>query len=124
METPLNYQQIWAIANATGLDATLSSPNGMDGCAVPAGVVTHTGGSGGNYIRVPTGYPGEPNSTIQIESSDWTVLVWTDYEGGLYWTAEAGASSGTPVPGCFETTNWSMQIQLANGSVTVGWNSF
>ncbi|MES2825202.1 MAG: hypothetical protein V4732_16480 [Pseudomonadota bacterium] len=126
-------QQMYAIANCTGSDANLTSTvSSSDNCSIPAGVITHTGGSDGDYIRVPdcSGSEWYPEQHILVQAADgsWTVSFWSNdqRDGLLYWSPSDNYYEGNPLPGSNGSSNWysTLLISNCNGSLQVGWARF
>src|SRR4051812_34195461 len=74
---------LFAVANATGQDASLSSTeHDWDDCKIPAFEITHTGGKGGDYVRVPdcsdSTYWGAHHITIAADDGSWAASIWSD----------------------------------------------
>ena len=90
-------QQLWAIGNGTSHGAQLTSTVSTDdNCSIPPNVITHTAGSGGNFIRIPdcSGSQWYPNYNITVSATDgtWTVSFWSnDQQNGLLFGVPLGS---------------------------------
>jgi hypothetical protein len=118
--------QLYAVGNATGVDAKLTSTNG-DTAAIPHGVITHTGGSNGDYIRIPdcSGSQWYATHHILIAARDgsWFVSVWSNDQqnGKLYWSPTDAYYEGNPLTGSDADWNGTLLIQTVGSGVKVGW---
>jgi len=118
-------RRLWAVGNNTGTAATLTNDEG-DSVAIAALGITHTGGTGGDFVYLSdcsdsTYWPGHH---MTISSSAWSVSCWVDDQNNrvFMWSAFNGWSSqnivqnsGAPVDDC------SIMINLVNGSPVVTW---
>lgn len=127
----MSNQTLYAVANIMVKDARLTSTNGaQDACSVPAGVITHTGGDGHDYIQIPdcSGEQWYDGHRILIQAIDdsWTVSLWSnDQEGGkLYWNSSDGYSVGHPLEGSQDDWSGTILIQQQAGVLSVVWNSW
>jgi hypothetical protein len=130
-ENNMADQQLWAIGNATSHGAQLTSAVSTDdNCSIPQNVITHTQGSGGNFIRIPdcSGSQWYSNHNITVSATDgtWTVSFWSnDQQNGLlYWSPSGHYYEGNPLTGSDANWNGTLLIQYINGNVSVGWAPF
>jgi hypothetical protein len=93
--------RLWAVANATGSDATLlSSENPDDKKAIPKHTVSHTGGSGGDFIYIPhcsdSTYYQAHHILIGADDGTWKAGVWSDDQNDLIleWSPDDAYSGG------------------------------
>jgi hypothetical protein len=124
-------QRLWAVGNATGLNANLTSTNGnQDSAKLPLGGITHTGGQNGDYIQIPdcSGSQWYDGHHILIQANDhsWTVSVWSNDEqnGQLYWSPADAYYDGNPLPGSGADWNGTLLIQRNGTNLSVGWAPF
>ncbi len=121
-------QQIYAIGNATGVGARLTSVYyPQDNCGIPSGVITHTGGTDGDYIRVPDcsgsqWYP-DHHILVQAEDGSWTVSFWSnDQQNGLlYWSPADAYFDGNPLRGSDANWHGTLLISMKSGALQVDW---
>ncbi len=124
-------QRLWAVGNATGADAKLTSTiNSGDNCAIGKGVITHTGGSGGDYIRIPdcsgSQWYADHHLLIAAQDGTWVVSVWSNDQqnGKLYWSPKDAYYEGNPLAGSDSNWNGTLLIQKDGSTLSVGWASF
>ena len=126
--------RLWALGNATDTAANFSSTNGDQG-SLPANVITHTGGSDGDYIQVPDCSGSDyfddhhisvsaPNGSSPEES--WNVSIWADDQqnGMVCWSPSLYYAEGYNFPESQNNPNCSLLIRLVNGAPVVTWAPF
>ncbi|GKS87491.1 hypothetical protein AVMA1855_25085 [Acidovorax sp. SUPP1855] len=125
-------QKITTIYNGTGVNATLNSvyyPG--DNCNLPNRQVTHTGGSDGDYIRVPDCSGSQWYAThhilLQAVDQSWTFSFWSnDQQNGLlFWNSSDAYSDYYPIANSDSASNGSLAITKdPAGALTVVWSPF
>ena len=121
--------RLFAVANATGVPASLTSTEHPgDNCPIPQGV-THTGGSDGNFIFIPdcsdSNYWADHHITV-AGASGWAVSFWADdhNEQQLYWSETNAYSQANPVPASKGVSDSAILIQLQGGRPVVTWTAW
>jgi hypothetical protein len=123
--------KIWAIGNATGVDAKLTNyAYSGDDCAIPNGKVTHTGGSHGDYIAVPDCSADKWFDThhIKVEAVDgsWAISFWADDGQGCYltWSSSGAYSPHQQMANSNASESGALMITLFKEQPAVGWAAF
>lgn len=114
--------KLFAVANATGQDAMLTSSEnpGTDNCAIPAFEITHTGGKDGNFIRIPdcsdSGYWGDHHITVAAKDGSWATSFWDndDADHVFQWSPEDDYSSGHTVGGSDQYVDCVLLIETSS----------
>ena len=124
-------QKLWAVGNCTNVDAKLTSTTNVgDAAIIPRGVITHTGGSGGDYIQIPdcsaSNWYATHHILIAAQDGSWIVSVWSNDQqnGKLYWSPSDAYYEGNPLTGSDANWNGTLLIQMNGPNVSVGWASF
>lgn len=119
---------LYAVGNATGVDAKLTSvEHSQDDCAIPAWTVTHTGGTDNNWIFLPdcsnSDFWRDHHINVAATDGSWVVSFWVDDDDGriLYWSNFDGYSTQNSVPRSKDVTDCALMIHLVNGSPVVTW---
>jgi hypothetical protein len=121
-------KNLYAVGNATGADASLTSTTGSkNAITVFRDVITHTGGSDGDYIQIPNcseaKYYADHHILVVAKDKSWTVSLWSNdaQSGLLYWNSADAYSIYHPLAGSDLSQNGTILIQNKNGVVSVGW---
>jgi hypothetical protein len=118
---------LFAVANATGAPASLTSTeNPGDNCPIPVGI-THTGGNDGDWIYLPdcsdSTYWAAHHITVAATNGAWAVSFWAndDQNNRFYWSNSNSYSEANPVPTSDNIDNSAVMITIQNGLPVVTW---
>ena len=121
---------LFAVANATGVTATLiSTASSADNSPIGLGV-THTGGSGDDWISLPdcsdSTFWNANHITVEATDGSWAVSFWADDQNNrqFYWSSTNVFSLANPVPASQNIDNSAILIQLQNGLPVVTWTQW
>jgi hypothetical protein len=121
---------LWAVFNHTGVDALLSSTNGVTNtCAITHSKISHTRPINGfeptDFLKVPdcssqVFYPGH-HMTIRATDQSWSVFLWSDDQQGcqLFWNTLDQYEGGTLLGGGSKDPNSSLLIFQSGGVLKV-----
>jgi hypothetical protein len=121
---------LFAVANATGVSAKLTSTEhpGDDG-PIQVGV-THTGGSDDNWIFLPdcsdSNYWADHHITIAADDHSWAVSFWVNDQDSrqFYWSDTNAYSQANPVPASQNVDDTALMITINNGRPVVTWTAW
>ncbi len=120
---------LYAVANATGDEASLTSKEhpGDDGAIAGLGV-THTGGKDGNWIFLPdcsdSGYWKDHHIKVAAKNGAWLVTFWVNDQDDrlFYWSDFDGFSTEHPVNASKGVTDCTIMIMRDRaGKIAVEW---
>lgn len=121
---------LFAVANATGVTASLTSTEHPgDNGPIQVGV-THTDGSDDNWILLPdcsdSTYWAEHHITVAADDESWAVSFWVDDhdEQQFYWSDTNSYSLANPVSASRDVNKTALMIQLVNGRPVVTWTAW
>ncbi len=119
---------LYAVGNATGIDASLTSTNGPeDSVTVSRDVITHTGGLDGDFIVIPkcseSKYYADHHILVVAKDNSWTVSLWSNdaKDGLLYWNLANAYSTSNILTGSNTSEKGTILIQTRNGQVSIAW---
>ena len=118
--------RLWAIGNATNSAAHFTSTNG-DAGALPANAITHTGGSDGDYIRVPdcsdSSYFQGHHIAISADDGSWNVSLWDNDQnsGEVCWSPTASYADGYNFSASINNPNFTFLISIGPNGTPVGY---
>ncbi|NHZ82351.1 hypothetical protein F2P44_24160 [Massilia sp. CCM 8695] len=122
--------RLWAIGNASNIAASFSSTNGDTG-ALPANAITHTGGSDGDYIRMPdcsgSQYFADHHISISANDGSWSVSLWDNDQssGEVCWSPTSNYADGYNFPASQNSPNCTILIEVdSNNNPTCYWAPF